>query len=164
MNNMEDRLWDYIDGTCLPDELMAIDALLKTDPLVKARYDELSGLHRQLQSMELDEPSMGFKNRVMEQVLVSPHPSTLKTKVDSRIISIIAGFFVLTIGGILAYMLSEINWQSNYDLGLPEVTMPTVNWSLLASPSFILFFLSLNVILGLALLDKMLSARRKHVD
>lgn len=164
MKNMEDRLWDYIDGTCSPDERKAIEDLMNTSSQVKAKFEELSNLHMQLQSMELDEPSLGFKNRVMEQVLLSPHPSTLKTKVDSRIISVIAGFFVLTIGGILAYMLSEINWQSTYDLGLPEVSMPTVNWSSLASPSFILFFLSLNVILGLALLDKMLSARRKHAD
>lgn len=162
MMNMEDRLWDYIDGVCSPEERSAIDQLLKTDATLKMKYDELLSFHQQLQSIELDEPSMGFKNRVMEQVLASPHPSTLKTKVDRRIITGIAAFFILSIGGILGYMLSQINWGSQGSIPFPKVEVPVVNWSLLGSSSFTLFFLSVNVVLGLMLLDKVIAARRRH--
>ncbi|MEO6167304.1 MAG: hypothetical protein ABIO46_15225, partial [Chitinophagales bacterium] len=88
---MEDRLWDYIDGLSSREERNAMDQLLKNDPAVRMKHDELLSLHQQLQSIDLDEPSMGFNNRVMEQVLTSPQPSALKTKVDKRIISVIAG-------------------------------------------------------------------------
>src|SRR5262245_4488375 len=97
MMNMEDRLWDYIDGICPAEERSAIDGLLKTDEAWRKKYNELFSFHQQLQSIELDEPSMGFKNRVMEQVLASPHPSSLKTKVNKRIINGIGGFLILII-------------------------------------------------------------------
>jgi len=162
MMNMDDRLWDYIDGVSSPEERSAVDQLLKTDPVLKMKYDELLTFHQQLQSIELDEPSMGFKNRVMEQVLASPHPSTLKTKVDQRIIAAIAAFFILTIGGMLGYTLSQIDWNSGGSIPVPKVEIPVINWSIFGSPSFLLFFLSVNVVLGLVLLDKMITARRKH--
>lgn len=162
MMNMEDRLWDYIDGLSTPEERNAIDQLLKNDPAIRMRHGELLSLHQQLQSIELDEPSMGFKNRVMEQVLASPQPAALKTKVDKRIISVIAGFFIVTIGGMLAYTISQMNWTGEESFTLPKMGIPVINWSLFGSPAFTLFFLSVNVVLGLVLLDKIITARRKH--
>lgn len=162
MSNMENRLWDYIDGNCLPDERMAIEKLLNNDTALKEKYEELLSVHRQLLAMELEEPSLGFRNRVMEQVLQAPHPSTLKTHVDKRIISLIAAFFMLTIGGILAYTVSQIDWNVSSEVNLPQLQMPAINWSVLGSNSYMLFFLSLNVILGLALLDRMLASRKRQ--
>src|SRR4030095_9029720 len=99
MNSMEDRLWGYIDGLGSADERTVIEQLLKTDAEWKKKFDELTSFNLQLKSIELDEPSMGFKNRVMEEVLASPHPSMLKTKVNKRIINGIGLFFVITILG-----------------------------------------------------------------
>lgn len=157
----EDRLWDYIDGTCSVNERTVIDQLLKTDATWKMEYDKLMLLHQGLQSMELDEPSMGFKNRVMEQVVASPHPSMLKTKVDRRIIYMIAAFFVAAIGGTLAYAISLVDWNASGSFKLPQVNIPAINWSFFGSSGYTLFFLAVNVVLGLVLLDKFLSARRK---
>lgn len=162
MMNMEDRLWDYIDGLSSKEERNAIEQLMKTDAAVSMKHEELLSFHQQLQSIELDEPSMGFKNRVMEQVLASPQPSALKTKVDKRIISVIAGFFIVTIGGMLAYTISQMNWTGGESFTLPKMELPAINWSLFGSPAFTLFFLSVNVVLGLVLLDKIITARRKH--
>ena len=160
--NTEDRLWDYIDGTCSEEDRIAIEQLLKTDATGKRKYDDLFSLNQHLQSMELDEPSMGFKNRVMEQVLASPHPSVLKTRVDQRIIYGIAAFFIITIGGVLGYTFSKMNWGSPSGYNLPTVKMPEVNWSLFTNPTYTLFFLSVNMVLGLYLVDKYIHARRKH--
>ncbi|MBK9731092.1 MAG: hypothetical protein IPO83_07370 [Chitinophagaceae bacterium] len=162
MMNMEDRLWDYIDGLCSPEERNTISQLLQSDTTIRRKYDELLSLHQQLKSVELDEPGMGFKNRVMEQVLAGPHPSTLKTKVDHRIIYSIAAFFVLTIGGMLAYAISKMDWSASQSFELPEMSMPAVNWSFLENPAFTLFFLAVNVVLGLVLIDKLVTARRKN--
>ncbi len=163
MMNMEDRIWDYIDGLSSPEERAIMERLLQSDPAVKSRYDELLILQQQLKAVELDEPSMGFRNRVMEQVLAGPHPVALKTRVDNRIIYIIAAFFVCTIGGMLAYTIYKMDWSGSASgFELPRVALPVVNWSFLENPSFTLFFLSMNVVLGLLLIDKIVTARRKH--
>jgi hypothetical protein len=160
MNNMEDRLWDYIDGLSSSEECTTIDNLMKTDSSWKMKYDELMALHKQLQSAELDEPSMGFKNRVMEQVLASPHPAVLKTKVNNGIIYSIAAFFIVVIGGMLAYMLSQVSWNSSSSLDLPSIKVPAINWSMFSSSSYTLFFLSAGVVLALLLVDRYVSMRR----
>lgn len=161
MMNTEDRLWDYIDGLCSPEERNTIEQLLQSDATFSMKYDELLSLHQQLKSVELDEPGMGFNNRVMDQVLVGPHPTSLKTKVDNRIIYAIAAFFVLTIGGMLADMISKMDWSNSKIFELPKMEVPAVNWSFLENPSFTLFFLSVNVVLALVLIDKVVVARRK---
>lgn len=162
MMNLEDRLWDYMDGHCSAEERHAIEKLMQSDPAVKIKYDELLLLQQQLKSVELDEPSMGFKNRVMEQVLAGPHPVALKTRVDNRIIYLIAAFFVFTIGGMLAYTIYNMDWSNAQSFKLPQMQLPVVNWSFLENPSFTLFFLSMNVVLGLLLIDKMVATRRRH--
>lgn len=160
MNNMEDRLWDYIDGLSSFKERTAIDNLMKTDSSWKMKYDELMVLHNQLQSIELDEPSMGFKNRVMEQVLAAPHPAMLKTKVNKGIIYSIAAFFIVVIGGMLAYVLSQVKWDAPSSIGLPSMEVPAINWSILSNSSYTLFFLSAGVVLALVLVDRYVTMRR----
>lgn len=162
MMNIEDRLWDYVDGFCSDEERSTIEKLLQSDPAVKIKYEEMLLLQQQLKSVELDEPSMGFKNRVMEQVLAGPHPVALKTRVDNRIIYLIAAFFVFTIGGMLAYTIYNMGWSNAKNFELPKMELPVVNWSLLENPAFTLFFLSINVVLGLLLIDKIVTARRRH--
>lgn len=162
MMNIEVRLWDYVDGFCSDEERSTIEKLLQSDPAVKIKYEELLLLQQQLKSVELDEPSMGFKNRVMEQVLAGPHPVALKTRVDNRIIYLIAAFFVFTIGGMLAYTIYNMDWSNAQNFELPKMELPVVNWSFLENPAFTLFFLSMNVVLGLLLIDKMVTARRRH--
>lgn len=161
MINPEDRLWDYIDGTCNEQERKTIEQLLETDVVWKQKYEELTALHQQLKSMELDEPSMGFRYQVMEQVLASPHPSLLKTKVDRRIILAIAGFFILLITGLLGYTLSQVDWSSTSGSSLPSWNLPKINWSIFDSSGFMLLFLTADVIIGLFFLDKFISARRR---
>lgn len=160
--NTEERLWDYIDNLCSPEERTAIEQLLKTDASWKQQYEELLAFHQQLHAVELDEPSMGFKHRVMEQVLLSPPPAALKTRVDNRIIYGIAAFFVLTICSVLGYSLSQINWGDSSGFNLPEMKLPAINWSMFSSTGYTLFFLSVNMVLGLFLLDKYIAARRKQ--
>ncbi len=161
--NTEDRLWDYIDGTCTSEERAAIEQQLKSDADLKMKLDELIMLHHQLQAVGLDEPSMGFKHRVMEQVLVIPPPTPLKTKVDQRIIYLIASFFILTIVSLLGYTFSQINWGSSQIWQMPQLKFPSMNWSSFINPSYTLFFLSASAVLALVLVDKVvISVREKN--
>ena len=162
MNSMEDQLWDYLDGFCSPEEKRSIEQLIQTNAAWKRKLNELTALHESLKSMELDEPSMAFKNRVMEQVLASPHPSTLKTRVDKRIINSIGGFFAIAILGVLGYTFSKMDWSVGSGYSIPSYDLPKINWSLFDSSGYTLFVFTAFMVTGLFVVDKVIQERRSR--
>ena len=45
MSNMEEKLWDYIDGSCPPGEQKAIALLIEQDEVYRRKYEELLRLN-----------------------------------------------------------------------------------------------------------------------
>ena len=66
--NIDDRLWEYIDGLSSPEERISIEKLLDTNQEWKETYDELLEVHRLVHSSALEEPSLRFTRNVMEEI------------------------------------------------------------------------------------------------
>ena len=66
-HNMEESLWNFIDGTISASEKIVVEKLLQTDADWKAKYGELLQVNELLQSSELEAPSLRFSKNVMEQ-------------------------------------------------------------------------------------------------
>ena len=66
--NIEERLWEFIDGHSSLEEKTVIERLLQTDTEWKAKYSELLEVNEMLQSSELEAPSMRFTKNVMEDI------------------------------------------------------------------------------------------------
>ncbi|HLX67703.1 MAG TPA: hypothetical protein VKR41_11930, partial [Puia sp.] len=66
--NMEERLWDFIDGLSSPTEKSAIEALIAANLEWKRKYHELLDIHQLATGSGLDEPSMRFTRNVMETI------------------------------------------------------------------------------------------------
>lgn len=120
MNNIENRIWDYLDGSCTDKEAEAVKHLIESDPLFKAKYEELKALEQDLNFLELDEPSMGFTRNIMESIQHEPVPGSIKSAIDKRIINGIAGFFILTIASLLIILLLNTNWSEVQGLNIPD--------------------------------------------
>ncbi|MEO6150097.1 MAG: hypothetical protein ABIP28_08045 [Mucilaginibacter sp.] len=152
---MEEKLWNYIDGTCTPAEQQAIALLIETDDAFRLKYKELLSLNAEFAAMELDEPPMAFTYNVMEHIRAEAAAKPLKAMVDKRIITGIAAFFILTISVLLIFALSTVNWSAgggaNWEM--PQVKLPGINSPLMQS------FVFFDVVLGLYLFDAWL--RRK---
>ena len=58
--NIDSRLWDYIDGRSSAAEKSAIEKLLESNFEWKSKYHELAEVHQLVQSSELEQPSMRF--------------------------------------------------------------------------------------------------------
>src|ERR1700712_5129123 len=97
MNNLEERLWNYIDGTCSAEEQRAIDILIAQDESVRSKYEELLALNSEFSKMEVDEPSMAFTYNVMEGIRAEIAQKPLKAGINKRIIRGISIFFVVSI-------------------------------------------------------------------
>lgn len=156
MNTIEQQLWEYIDGTLNEAASKAIEEKIAADPEIKAQYEDLLKLNSVLGALDLDEPSMSFTRNVMESIAVEPLPIALKTKVNSSIIYAIGGFFVLSLAGILGYVLylakpdfSSFTLPEKFNINLDQYLTPTTLYT----------FLFVDLVIGLIFLDQFL--RRK---
>jgi len=159
MNTIEQQLWDYIDGNLSETQRKSIEAKIESDISVRLQYEELQNLNIAFGEMELDEPSMSFTRNVMEDVALQPAPISLKTRVDNRVIYSISGFFVLSILGILSYILY------NTTFSMPDFSKyfaVNLNVDKILTPTSLYIFLGVDLVLGLIFMDYIL--RKKLGD
>jgi len=165
MSNMEEKLWNYIDGSCTPGEQQAIALLIEQDEVYRRKYEELLQLNAEFSAIELDEPPMAFTYNVMETIRTENAQQPLKAAINKRITRGIGLFFVLTISAILIYILANMHWSA----AGPEIHVPASALSdlksLVKGPAM-MAFLFFDVILGLYMLDSYLrkKADKKMVD
>ena len=119
MNNIEEKLWDYIDGNCTEAEHSAITSLIAHDEAYRLKYQELLKLNNEFSAMEVDEPPMAFTYNVMEEIRAQHARQPLKAAINKRFIMGIAAFFSLTILLLLGYILVTINWSAGSPADLP---------------------------------------------
>lgn len=160
MNIIEQRIWDYLDGTCNPQERKAIEHLIETDPLYAQSFRELKLLNEDLSAgVELDEPSMSFTRNVMEKIALEPVPGSIKSLIDKRIIYGIAAFFVVTIAALLVVLLSQVDWAQPVKSSIPQYKVPEVDFSQYFNSTFLKTFFFADIVLGLYMLDSVLRKR-----
>ena len=68
MKKKEDLIWDYLDGTCTPEERIMVDQKLANDPAFHQLFLQSQALHKNLQQIEVETPSMRFSQNVMDKL------------------------------------------------------------------------------------------------
>ncbi len=159
MNEIEERLWNYIDGNCTPQEHIATARLIESNPAYRSKYEELLLLNNNLQNLELEEPPMAFTYNVMESIRAEQAMRPLKASINKRIIQALAAFFVITITALLIYALATTHWSNNHDSGNFANQFKVTASKNYLTPPVLKSFLFFDVLLLLALFDTYL---RRH--
>ena len=161
---MEGRLWEFIDGMADASQRSVIEQLIKDNAEWRAKYHELLELHQSINLVELEQPSLRFTKNVMEEISKLHIAPAAKSYINSKVIFGISAFFITVIIGFLGYAISQINWssgeKSNSAFGFD---LTSVDYSAIFNNNFVNAFLMLNVILGLMLLDRYLSNKKKEM-
>lgn len=161
--DMEARIWAYIDGFSTDAERSAIEKQIAENAGWKASYHKLLELHQSLKLAGLEQPSLRFTKNVMEEIAKHHIAPATKTYINTRIIWGIGIFFLTMIAGFLIYAIAQIDWSvvpdSNNSLG---IDLSKVEYSKMFNNTFVNIFMMLNVVLGLMLLDRYLSNRKKQ--
>ncbi|HET6256900.1 MAG TPA: hypothetical protein VFE32_22705 [Puia sp.] len=164
--NIEDRLWDYIDGLNSPAEKTAVEALIAANAEWQRKYKELLNVHQLMSSSELDEPSMRFTRNVMEEIARYQVAPATKTYINKNIIRGIGAFFLSLITGLLVFCLTQVKWSSagnlskkgpSFDIGFDKIDYGKLFGSLPVT-----LFMFITVILGLVLLDMYLQQKKRQ--
>jgi len=172
--NMDERLWEYIDGACAEEERLFIEQLVATNAEWREKYQELLVLHQLLgNNVELEEPSMRFTQNVMEQITHLHITPAARTYFNKHIIQGIAAFFILTILGFFIYGVALIHWSQGTGISINPATNPfdkihidkihvdKIDFNkVMNTPTFYIFMM-VNAVLGLVYLDMYLGAKRR---
>jgi hypothetical protein len=149
--NMEEQLWEYMDGFGTEEEQKAIRLLIENDETYQKKYAELKAFQDNIAELDLEEPAMGFTFKVMENIQSEQILKPLKTTVNQYIVRGIAAFFICGIVLLLGYVFANINWSAQAPVKLPEIKLPAASFYL--NPAVIKGFLFLDLILGLFFAD-----------
>jgi len=159
-NNIEERLWGFIDGTGTPDDKSIIEKLIQTDLEWKAKYQELLEVNDMLLHSELEAPSMRFTKNVMDEISKMQITPAAKKYINNKIIWGIGFFFITLVTVFLVYGFSQMEWTAGEATVLP-VNLPTLDVSKFFNNNLVNAFMMINIVLGLFLLDNFLSNKRK---
>ncbi|TMI71696.1 MAG: hypothetical protein E6H09_13235 [Bacteroidetes bacterium] len=157
--DMDERLWNYIDGTSEVAERSAIEQLIQTNAEWKAKYHELLDVNSLLQSSELEEPSLRFTKNVMEEIARLHIAPAAGSYINNRVIWGIGIFFITVILGFLVYGFGQIDWSSSD--GKMPVDFGKIDYSKFFNNTYMNIFIMINVVLGLFLLDRYFANKRK---
>lgn len=162
--DIEQRLWEYIDGVGSLEEKSVIETLIRENAQWRALYQELLQTHQSLATLELEEPSMRFTKNVMEEIARHHIAPATKKYINQKIIWGIGAFFLLSILGFLIYGFSQIDWtipgNTNNSFG---IDLSKVDYGRMFNNTVMNVFMMLNAVLGLMLLDRYLSNKRKKL-
>jgi len=168
---MEERLWDFIDGLSSPGEKSAIEELIAANLEWQRKYKELLDVHQLMNATELDAPSMRFTKNVMEEISKYQVAPATKTYINKNIIRSIGAFFLLMIGGFLIYFLGQLQWSDSGSS--PQVSQYTrtlqnnldkFNWGKIFNNTYMNIFMMINVILALVLVDMYLQRKKQQIS
>lgn len=159
-HNIEERLWNFIDGAVTTDEKTVIEQLLEIDATWKAKYSELLQVNDLLKSSELEAPSLRFSKNVMEEISKLHIAPATKSYINNKIIWGIGFFFIALIVGFLIYGFGQMEWTSGSESSISK-NINKIDFSKFFNSTLVNVFMMINVILGLFLLDNYLNTKRK---
>ena len=157
---MEERLWNYIDGTVPAGERSVISKLLETEAIWKTTYGELLEVHQLMKSSELETPSMRFSKNVMEKIAKLHIAPATRSYINKKIIWGIGIFFILLVTGFMVYGFGQMDWSGGESNTISE-NLKKVDFTKFFNNTWVNAFMMINVILGLFLLDNFLNNKRK---
>ncbi len=159
MNTLEERLWNYIDGSCSDEEKRAIDTLISQDKGCRSKYEELLAMNLAFSKMELEEPPMAFTYNVMETIRAEHALQPLKAGINKRIVTGISGFFIVSILILLIFVLSSVHLSTGNLSGHLPVSVKLPDLKNYFSAPILQGFLFFDVVLGMFLFDAYLRKR-----
>ena len=165
MQQIEEQLWNYIDGTANQQEISFVEHMIVIDEVWRHQYNQLLELNQLLvKDMELEEPPMRFSKNVMDQIEgLQPARPTIQY-VNKNIIRGIAAIFIFTILAFLVYGFTKMQWTTSgapFSFDFKSDYADKFNFTKQMSGTWINIILMVNVFLALLLLDGSLRRKRK---
>jgi len=162
-NEIEEQLWNYIDGSIPDAEKSVIEELIRSDAAWRAKYSELLDVHQLLQSDEWEEPSLRFTKNVMETISRTQIAPAAKKYINNKIIWGLGFFFITMLVLVLVYTFSSVFSGNQPSSGPGRISqeLDKLNPGFSINGIVLNLFIFANVVIGLFLLDAVFTSRKK---
>jgi len=157
---IEPQLWDYIDGLATSGQRTEIEKRIAENAAWRTLYHELLEVKELMASSELEQPSLRFTKNVMDTIAQLQIAPATKKYINNKIIVSLALFFITLIVGFIIYGIGQIDWSVN---GSSGNVITKIDYSKMFNNNFVNLFMVINVVLGLMILDRVLSAKNKKI-
>jgi membrane protein insertase Oxa1/YidC/SpoIIIJ len=158
---IEERLWNFIDGTAAAEERTVIEQLLQTDAAWKEKYSELLQVNELLQASELEAPSLRFSKNVMEEISKLHIAPATKSYINNKIVWGLGIFFITMLVGFLIYGFGQMTFSGGEETDISK-NLGKLDISKFFTNNWVNAFMMINVVIGLVLLDNILANKRKE--
>ena len=160
---MEIKLWGYIDGFSTSDERSVVEELIHSNEAWRRKYEELLQFSSLLKNdIDLDAPSLRFTRNVMEDISKLHIARSASSYINKNIIYGIAGFFLTIFLGAIIYGIGQVDWSAGSQVGgSTTFNFNKIDFSPLFSNNYINAFMIVNIVLALMLLDRYLAHQKK---
>jgi hypothetical protein len=158
--SIEERLWEYIDGTSSVTENHIIEKFLKDDEEWKHLYEELLEIGQKIKFSEPEKPSLRFTQNIMDKISASHSLPSENKYINKKIIWAISVFIITLISAFLVYGFAQVDWTSaknNFAFDFAKVDVLRFFTS-----TNVYIVMTVTVVLGLMLLDRFLAFRKIH--
>ncbi len=157
MKEIEQELWDYIDGVSTPGEQLETEDRIRRDPAVAVRYRELLSFHADITGLEPEHPSMGFTRKVMDAVRREPRPEPVM--LDKRLVIGISAFFGVVFLVFFTVLLCSVNWSGESVGFTVDLSIPPAVYKTVFDRKYLTVFYLADVVLALYFVDGFLRKR-----
>ena len=152
---MEERLWDYIDGLSSPAERSALDELIAANIEWQQKYRELLGVHQLMDSSELEAPSMRFTKNVMDAIAGRQVAPVSKRYINEWVVKGVAAVLIGAILVLTGYTYAHADVIPAFQLPIRTLFRFT--------DKTLFYIIAVNIVLLLVLADCWLG-RHKRVN
>jgi hypothetical protein len=161
--NMEERLWEFIDGQGNPSQRSAIEELIATNQDWKRKYSELLEVHQLVQASELEAPSLRFTKNVMEEISRLQIAPATRNYINKRIVWGIGLFFITMVVGFTIYGFGLVDWKTSNNDSVISENLNKISFNNFFNNTWVTVFMMINVVLGLFLLDNYLTNKKNQI-
>jgi hypothetical protein len=159
--NIEETLWNYIDGTLNGEQLSFVEELVQKNNEWKAKYNELLEIHQLMQNhIELEQPSVRFAQNVMEEISRNYISPATGNYINKNIIRGIGLFFLISIVGLVVYVFGQVQWSSPESGTFASMDLSRFDYSIFFNNTYTSAFMMVNVVLALMLVDMYLTKKK----
>ena len=162
--NIEERLWDYLNGTLSEKEREEVEQLLRSNQQWQTIHEEIVSFDSLIRSSELEVPSLRFSKNVMDEIAKIQIAPATKSYINKKIIYSIAAFFLLIIGGSLIYMFTQLDYSAGSGSSIPNLDLSkySFDWKNYISPSMLNLFFVADAVIGIMLFDRYLNKKKRE--
>jgi hypothetical protein len=164
---MEDRLWDLIDGLGTAEERSLVEALILGKREWQRKYRELLEIHRAMISEEMEMPSLRFTKNVMEEIARHQVAPATNSYINKNVIRGIGAFFLTAICAGLIYAFTQISFSGSHSsssqVHYERVVQDRLNnfdWGRIFNGAYLNVFIMVNLVLAMMLLDMWLEKKK----